>query len=203
MVLVLNGVLQEECPLDTASLFMQHPVYRDTANQLLSIPTKAVSLITWRLSCKYFIFIYWTYDFSRIDRTRRPSLRLTARDGMRRSTWQECSHHRLWRCHHMHYCCCETFRWVVVNFIWSMASSDDLIRTHSFLRLRSDSISTSRWKWHRWSSHSDGKRLPAVGEMQFFILQLSYSSAATGFTCEWISFRISRGKNRASTHWRI
>lgn len=43
MVLVLNGVLQEECPLDTGSLFMQHPVYRDTANQLLSIPTKAVS----------------------------------------------------------------------------------------------------------------------------------------------------------------
>lgn len=43
MVLVLNGVLQEECPLDTHSLFMQHPVYRDTANQLLSIPIKTVS----------------------------------------------------------------------------------------------------------------------------------------------------------------
>lgn len=43
MVLVLNGVLQEECPLDTHSLFMQHPVYRDTANQLLSIPIKTVN----------------------------------------------------------------------------------------------------------------------------------------------------------------
>lgn len=43
MVLVLNGVLQEESPLDTHSLFMQHPVYRDTANQLLSIPIKTVS----------------------------------------------------------------------------------------------------------------------------------------------------------------
>lgn len=45
MVLVLNGVLQEECPLDTHSLFMQHPVYRDTANQLLSIPIKTVKCI--------------------------------------------------------------------------------------------------------------------------------------------------------------
>lgn len=44
MVLVLNGVLQEECPLDTHSLFMQHPVYRDTANQLLSIPIKTVNV---------------------------------------------------------------------------------------------------------------------------------------------------------------
>lgn len=45
MVLVLNGVLQDECiPLDTHSLFMQHPIYRDTANQLLSIPSKTVSL---------------------------------------------------------------------------------------------------------------------------------------------------------------
>jgi protein N-terminal asparagine amidohydrolase len=44
MVLVLNGVLQDECiPLDTHSLFMQHPIYRDTANQLLSIPSKTVS----------------------------------------------------------------------------------------------------------------------------------------------------------------
>ena len=50
MVLVLNGVLQEECPLDTHSLFMQHPVYRDTANQLLSIPIKTVSLLYCNLS---------------------------------------------------------------------------------------------------------------------------------------------------------
>lgn len=43
MVLVFNGVMQDDCPMDTATLFMQHPVYRDYANQLLSIPTKTVS----------------------------------------------------------------------------------------------------------------------------------------------------------------
>lgn len=42
MVLVFNGVLQDDCPIDTSTLFMQHPVYRDYANQLLSIPTKTV-----------------------------------------------------------------------------------------------------------------------------------------------------------------
>lgn len=42
MVLVLNGVLQDDCPMDTASLFMQHPIYRDYAQQLLNIPTKSV-----------------------------------------------------------------------------------------------------------------------------------------------------------------
>lgn len=42
MVLVLNGVLQDDCPLDTSSLFLQHPVYRDYAQQLLTIPRKAV-----------------------------------------------------------------------------------------------------------------------------------------------------------------
>lgn len=43
MVLVFNGVMQDDCPMDTSTLFMQHPVYRDYANQLLSIPTKTVS----------------------------------------------------------------------------------------------------------------------------------------------------------------
>lgn len=63
MVLVLNGVLQEECPLDTGSLFMQHPVYRDTANQLLSIPTKAVSYNNIKI---YKIFIYLQVKFHSI-----------------------------------------------------------------------------------------------------------------------------------------
>lgn len=44
MVLVFNGVMQDDCPMDTATLFMQHPVYRDYANQLLSIPTKTVNV---------------------------------------------------------------------------------------------------------------------------------------------------------------
>lgn len=42
MVLVFNGVLQEECPPDTSSLYHTHPVYRDRAAQLLAIPNKVV-----------------------------------------------------------------------------------------------------------------------------------------------------------------
>lgn len=42
MVLVFNGVLQDDCPTDTSTLFVHHPVYRDYANQLLSISTKTV-----------------------------------------------------------------------------------------------------------------------------------------------------------------
>ncbi|KAK9877165.1 hypothetical protein WA026_016907 [Henosepilachna vigintioctopunctata] len=42
MVLVFNGVLQEECPPDTASLYHTHPLYRDRAAQLLAIPNKIV-----------------------------------------------------------------------------------------------------------------------------------------------------------------
>lgn len=55
MVLVLNGVLQDECPMDTTALFMLHPVYRDYANQLLEIPTKTVSFM-----CVQFFFYYLT-----------------------------------------------------------------------------------------------------------------------------------------------
>ncbi|XP_070140327.1 protein N-terminal asparagine amidohydrolase isoform X1 [Drosophila kikkawai] len=42
MVLVLNGVLQDDCPMNTNSLFLQHPVYRDYAQQLHSIQAKSV-----------------------------------------------------------------------------------------------------------------------------------------------------------------
>uniref|UniRef100_A0A182HVV3 Protein N-terminal asparagine amidohydrolase n=1 Tax=Anopheles arabiensis TaxID=7173 RepID=A0A182HVV3_ANOAR len=42
MVLVLNGVIQDERPINTHALFLEHPVYRETATQLLSIPTKTV-----------------------------------------------------------------------------------------------------------------------------------------------------------------
>ncbi|KAG5877398.1 hypothetical protein JTB14_037020 [Gonioctena quinquepunctata] len=42
MVLVLNGVLQAKCPQDTQSLYNSHPVYRDTAGQLLAIPNKVI-----------------------------------------------------------------------------------------------------------------------------------------------------------------
>lgn len=42
MVLVLNGVLQEDSPTDTRALYHQHPFYRDTAAQLLSIPNKVI-----------------------------------------------------------------------------------------------------------------------------------------------------------------
>lgn len=45
MVLVLNGVVQEEAPTDCRTLFMNHPVYRDNAMQLVSIPTKVIGHI--------------------------------------------------------------------------------------------------------------------------------------------------------------
>ncbi|XP_051168650.1 protein N-terminal asparagine amidohydrolase isoform X1 [Leptopilina boulardi] len=42
MVLVVNGVLQEEPPADSRSLYAAHPVYRETAAQLHSMPAKLV-----------------------------------------------------------------------------------------------------------------------------------------------------------------
>ncbi|XP_045464482.1 protein N-terminal asparagine amidohydrolase isoform X1 [Harmonia axyridis] len=42
MVLVFNGVLQEECPPNTSSLYNTHPVYRDRAAQLLAVPNKVI-----------------------------------------------------------------------------------------------------------------------------------------------------------------
>lgn len=43
MVLVLNGVLQEECPLDSRSLYHAHPIYRETGARLLTIPNEIVN----------------------------------------------------------------------------------------------------------------------------------------------------------------
>lgn len=42
MVLVVNGVVLEEPPTDTISLFHAHPVLRESAMQLISIPTKTI-----------------------------------------------------------------------------------------------------------------------------------------------------------------
>lgn len=42
MVLVVNGVLQEDVPTDSRSLYVSHPVYRETAAQLHSMPAKLV-----------------------------------------------------------------------------------------------------------------------------------------------------------------
>lgn len=42
MVLVVNGVLQEEAPSDSRSLYAAHPIYRETAAQLLMVPAKLV-----------------------------------------------------------------------------------------------------------------------------------------------------------------
>lgn len=42
MVLVVNGVLQEDIPVDSRSLYAAHPVYRETAAQLHSMPAKLV-----------------------------------------------------------------------------------------------------------------------------------------------------------------
>ncbi|XP_050505315.1 protein N-terminal asparagine amidohydrolase-like [Diabrotica virgifera virgifera] len=42
MVLVLNGVLQTKSPPNTQTLYNAHPIYKETATQLLSIPSKIV-----------------------------------------------------------------------------------------------------------------------------------------------------------------
>lgn len=42
MVLVVNGVLQEEVPADSRTLYAVHPVYRESAAQLHSLPAKLV-----------------------------------------------------------------------------------------------------------------------------------------------------------------
>ncbi|XP_076172121.1 N-terminal amidohydrolase 1 [Ptiloglossa arizonensis] len=42
MVLVVNGVLQEDIPTDSRSLYAAHPIYRETAAQLHSMPAKLV-----------------------------------------------------------------------------------------------------------------------------------------------------------------
>lgn len=42
MVLVVNGVLQEDVPAGSRSLYAAHPVYRETAAQLHSMPAKLV-----------------------------------------------------------------------------------------------------------------------------------------------------------------
>lgn len=42
MVLVIGNVGQEEPPPDTRSLYLAHPVYRDSASQLVAVPTKVV-----------------------------------------------------------------------------------------------------------------------------------------------------------------
>lgn len=42
MVLVLNGVLQTKCPQDSQTLFNSHPVYTETAGQLMAIQNKVI-----------------------------------------------------------------------------------------------------------------------------------------------------------------
>lgn len=42
MVLVLNGVLQEEWPAESRQLFIAHPVYRESASHLLGMQSKVV-----------------------------------------------------------------------------------------------------------------------------------------------------------------
>ncbi|CAH0381972.1 unnamed protein product [Bemisia tabaci] len=42
MVLFLNGVVQEEAPADIKMFYINHPVYRESATQLHSVPPKVV-----------------------------------------------------------------------------------------------------------------------------------------------------------------
>lgn len=45
MVLMIQGVVQDEPPPDTRTLYLNHPVLRDSASQLLTIPTKVIGPI--------------------------------------------------------------------------------------------------------------------------------------------------------------
>lgn len=45
MVLLVRGVVQDEPPPDTRTLYLNHPVLRDSASQLLTISTKVVGPI--------------------------------------------------------------------------------------------------------------------------------------------------------------
>jgi len=45
MVLMVQGVVQDEPPPDTRTLYLNHPVLRDSASQLLTISTKVVGPI--------------------------------------------------------------------------------------------------------------------------------------------------------------
>ena len=42
MVLVIDGVMQDEYPPDSRTLFINHPSFKETNNQFLSIPTKVI-----------------------------------------------------------------------------------------------------------------------------------------------------------------
>lgn len=45
MVLMVQGVVQDEPPPDTRTLYLNHPILRDSASQLLTISTKVISPI--------------------------------------------------------------------------------------------------------------------------------------------------------------
>lgn len=45
MVLMVQGVVQDEPPPDTRTLYLNHPVLRDSASQLLTISTKVIGPI--------------------------------------------------------------------------------------------------------------------------------------------------------------
>lgn len=45
MVLMVQGVVQDEPPSDTRTLYLNHPVLRDSASQLLTISTKVIGPI--------------------------------------------------------------------------------------------------------------------------------------------------------------
>jgi protein N-terminal asparagine amidohydrolase len=42
MVVVLNGVLADECPTSVRALLASHPGYRDAAAQLLAAPARVI-----------------------------------------------------------------------------------------------------------------------------------------------------------------
>lgn len=76
MVLFLNGVVQEEAPADIKMFYINHPVYRESATQLHSVPPKVVGpgpvgllcvrqremAITVPHDSAYLVFLPWLVD---------------------------------------------------------------------------------------------------------------------------------------------
>lgn len=66
MVLLVRGVVQDEPPPDTRTLYLNHPVLRDSASQLLTISTKVVGPIGLLYVCQREMAVTVPHDSTHI-----------------------------------------------------------------------------------------------------------------------------------------
>lgn len=64
---MVQGVVQEEPPLDTRTLYLNHPVLRDSASQLLTISTKVVGPIGLLYVCQREMAVTVAHDSTYIN----------------------------------------------------------------------------------------------------------------------------------------